>query len=105
MKSLKKVVTMFVVLSMVAVFSFNTTAAERTPGPEMDKAKKSGLININKAGAEQLMKLPRIGPKMAQRIIDFRKENGKFKRLQDLMKVKGIGEKTFKGLKHMVTIQ
>lgn len=104
MKLTKKIVTLFVVLSMVAVFAVNGIAAEKTNPDKSVKADKSGLININTAGAEELMKLPRIGPKMSQRIITFRKENGKFKKIQDLMKVPGIGEKTFAGLKHMVTI-
>ncbi len=99
MKSLQKIVTLFVVLSVVAGFAANGYAAEKSA-----KSAKSGLININTAGADELMKLPRIGPKMSQRIIDFRKENGKFKKIQDLMKVKGIGEKTFKGMEHLVTV-
>jgi competence protein ComEA len=41
---------------------------------------------------------------MAQRIIEFREKNGKFKKIQELMKVKGIGEKTFKRFEKMVTI-
>lgn len=61
-------------------------------------------ININTASSAELDKLPRVGPKVAQRIIDYRKEFGPFKRIEDLMKVKGIGEKTFAKLKDMVTI-
>ncbi len=61
-------------------------------------------ININTASQAELDKLPRVGPKVAQRIIDYRKEFGPFKRIEDLMKVKGIGEKTFAKLKDMVTI-
>ena len=41
---------------------------------------------------------------MAQRILDFRKSNGNFKRVQDLMKVKGIGEKIFAKLQPLITI-
>ncbi len=61
-------------------------------------------ININTASPAELDKLPRIGPKVAQRIIDYRKEHGLFKRIEDLMKVKGIGEKTFAKLKDLVTV-
>jgi competence protein ComEA len=61
-------------------------------------------ININTATQADLDKLPRIGPKVAQRIVDFRKEHGPFKRVEDLMKVKGIGEKTFARLKDLVTV-
>jgi competence protein ComEA len=51
-------------------------------------------ININTATAEQLMKLKRIGPKYAERIIQYREANGKFKSVEDVMAVKGIGQKT-----------
>ena len=42
---------------------------------------------------------------MAQRIIDFRKKNGKFKRIEDIMKVKGIGENTFKKMKDLIEVK
>lgn len=61
-------------------------------------------VNINTAGLKELQTLPRIGEKVAQRIIDFRKKNGPFKRVEDLLKVKGIGEKTFLRFKDRVTI-
>ncbi|MCH9650757.1 MAG: helix-hairpin-helix domain-containing protein [Deltaproteobacteria bacterium] len=56
-------------------------------------------VNINQAGADELSLLPRVGPAIAERIVDFRKENGPFKTLEDLMLVRGIGEKTFDLLK------
>ncbi len=61
-------------------------------------------ININTAPVEVLENLPRIGPKVAQRIVDFRKQNGPFKKIEELMKVKGIGEKTFARLKDLVVV-
>jgi comEA protein len=61
-------------------------------------------VNINTATQAELDKLPRIGPKIAQRIIDYRKEHGPFKRVEDLMKVKGIGEKTFARLRELITV-
>lgn len=61
-------------------------------------------VNINTAGVEELQTLPRIGEKVAQRIIEFRKKNGPFKRVEDLLKVKGIGEKTFMRFKDRITI-
>ena len=55
-------------------------------------------VNINDASVEQLALLPRVGPAVAQRIVDFREENGDFKAVEELMLVRGIGEKTFEGL-------
>ena len=61
-------------------------------------------ININTATLVELQELPRIGEKVAQRIIDFRKANGKFKSITDLLKVKGIGEKIFDLIKDRITV-
>jgi competence protein ComEA len=59
-------------------------------------------VNVNSADTSQLALLPRVGPSIAQRIVDYRKENGPFKKLEDLMLVKGIGEKTFELIKPYV---
>ena len=50
-------------------------------------------VDVNKAGIDELTRVPGIGQVMAQRIVDFRSENGPFRRLEDLLKVKGVGEK------------
>jgi comEA protein len=62
-------------------------------------------VNINTASSKELQQLPRIGPAMAARIIEYRAQNGEFKNKEDLMKVRGIGEKTFQNLKDMISIQ
>lgn len=62
------------------------------------------VVNINSANAEQLALLPRVGPSVAQRIVDFRKENGPFKSPEDLMLVQGIGEKTYQLLKPYLAV-
>jgi comEA protein len=59
-------------------------------------------VNINTAEASQLALLPRVGPSTAQRILEFRKKNGPFKTVDDLMLVSGIGEKTFQLIKPYV---
>lgn len=61
-------------------------------------------ININQAGEEELVRLPRIGPVIAKRIIAFREEHGGFKKLTELMNVRGIGEKTFQGLLPLIRL-
>ena len=62
-------------------------------------------IDINTATAAQLETLPRIGAKVAQRIIEFREKNGPFRKIEELMKVRGVGEKVFAGLKDRVTVE
>lgn len=58
-------------------------------------AAKAPVVNINTADAAELAYLPRVGPALSQRIVDFREENGKFGEPADLMLVRGIGERTF----------
>jgi competence protein ComEA len=61
-------------------------------------------VNLNTATQAQLEALPGVGPKAALRILDYRKQNGSFKKIEDLMNVKGFGEKTFLKLKPMITV-
>jgi competence protein ComEA len=64
----------------------------------------SGAVNLNTADSTQLETLPRIGPAMADRIIAWREENGRFTSVEDLLSVTGIGEKTFDALRDLVTV-
>lgn len=62
-------------------------------------------INLNTATVEELTKLKRIGPVYAQRIIDYREKYGPFEKIEDLIKVKGIGQKTFDANKDIITVE
>lgn len=77
--------------------------------PEVKKAERrrreSEKLNINVSHLEQLVELPRIGPAKAQAIIDYRKEHGSFKCIEDIVKVKGIGPKTFDRLEDWITVK
>ena len=63
-----------------------------------------GKVNINTADETTLATLPRVGPAMAKRIIDWRTKNGRFTAVEDLMSVTGVGEKTFGQLKDLVSV-
>jgi competence protein ComEA len=63
-----------------------------------------GKVNLNTADAATLETLPRVGPAMAERIIAWREENGRFAAIEDLLSVSGVGEKTFDSLRDLVTI-
>jgi len=63
-----------------------------------------GLVNINTATSAELQTLPRVGPAMAQRIIDFRETHGSFSSVDELIHVSGIGESTLAGLRDLVTV-
>ncbi|HMV49678.1 MAG TPA: helix-hairpin-helix domain-containing protein [Blastocatellia bacterium] len=59
-------------------------------------------VNLNTASAEELQKLPGIGPKLAARIIEHRQKHGPFKRPQDLIIVRGLSAKRFRPIAHLV---
>ena len=61
-------------------------------------------MNVNTASAADFEALPGIGPKMAARIIEYRQKNGPFKKVEELMNVRGIGEKNFLKLKPQITV-
>lgn len=87
----------------VFVFPLLAQAAQQAAAPPASKS-AADKININAAGLNELQKLPSIGPKIAQRILDYRKENGNFKKVEDLMKVRGIGEKVFLKMRDQLTV-
>lgn len=68
-------------------------------------AEDSPKININTALSDELIQLKGIGKKKAARIIEFRDTNGPFKHPEDLIKVPGIGPKTFEANKHRIRIE
>jgi len=68
------------------------------------KALPAGKININTASAEELQKLPKVGPAMAKRIVDYRASVKSFKTVEELRNVKGIGPKIFDQIKPYVTL-
>ena len=61
-------------------------------------------VNLNTATAAELEKLPGVGPSLASRIVEYRTKNGGFKKIEDLMNVQGIGEKSFLKLKPQITV-
>ena len=64
----------------------------------------SGVVNINTADTVQLSLLPRVGPSLAARIVEYRDANGTFKSTEELILVRGIGETTYEQLKAYVTV-
>ena len=72
--------------------------------PVSTEAPDVELININTASLEELDSLPGIGPTIAQRIIDYRDENGPFNTIEDIQNVSGIGPSTFDEIKDLITV-
>ena len=72
--------------------------------PRENEIQSPQKIDINRAEAWLLEALPGIGPARAQAIVDYRNENGPFKRIEDLLQVEGIGEGTFNKIKDYITV-
>ncbi len=89
------------VMSVIFGLVFSTLISFQAQAAPKAGEKK---ININNASLVELQKLPRIGEKVAQRIIDFSKKNGRFRKVEEIMKVKGIGEKMFSKIKSLITV-
>jgi competence protein ComEA len=68
------------------------------------KAAPAGKVNINSASVDQLKVLPGIGPKLAARIVEYRQKSGSFKTTQELMNVKGVGEKNFQKIQTYLSV-
>ena len=65
---------------------------------------KSATVDLNSASVTDLESLPGVGRRTAERIVEYRQKNGSFKKIEELMNVKGIGEKSFLKLKPFITV-
>ena len=98
MKSPKK----FLVLSLVVVVIAAFTPAVWSQSAQEQETEK---VNINTATAEEIAQLKNIGSTYAMRIVEYRQENGPFEKPVDILKVKGIGEKTYELNKNKIVVE
>ena len=98
---------LLMVLALVA-FAASGAAAGQKPAsaakPPAAKATPASPINLNTATQAQLETLPGVGAKAAERSLEYRQKYGSFKKVEDLMNVKGIGEKAFLKLKPLLVV-
>jgi comEA protein len=89
--------------SLVAAAQAAVAPQPKAPA-RAQRAQSTQIVNINTASASEFEALPGIGPKMAARIVEYRQKNGPFKKVEELMNVRGLGEKNFLKLKAQLTV-
>ena len=90
---------------IMALVLMTLSVASYAADAESSSSSSQQVVNINTADISQLALLPRVGEKAAQRIVDYRKEHGPFRKATDLMQVKGIGAKTFERMAPYIALE
>jgi competence protein ComEA len=98
------VLSLVAATALVAATGATLAAQTKTPPAAAAKPASTAIVNINTASATEIATLPGVGAKMAARIIEYRQKNGPFKKVEELMNVRGIGEKNFLKLKPQLAV-
>ena len=94
---------MIAALAAIAL-SATPLGAQGRASAQKQTATAAAPVNLNTATAAQLTTIPGIGAKTAELIIEYREKNGGFKKIEDLMNIRGVGEKSFLKMKPLITV-
>lgn len=95
--------TRFVLHALIVALLVGASPFAQEP-PRSTAAAPAPMVNLNSATVPQLEALPGIGRATAERIVEYRQKSGGFKKVEDLMNVRGVGEKSFLKLKPLITV-
>lgn len=99
----------FIRILLLSSLVLGSLSYQALAAPEKSKIQQSQKqmkrVNLNTASLKQLVSLPGVGKKKAAAIIEYRKNNGKFKQIEDVIKVKGIGQKMLDKFKNQLTLK
>ncbi len=98
-------VTLVTMAVCAALLAAPTGSAAAAPPSQPAGAQAVTAIDLNEASVAELERLPGVGAKTAERIVEYRENNGAFAKVEDLMKVRGVGEKSFLKLRHLITVK
>lgn len=97
MNRIRRITAAAVALALAFLATSGLAVAAAKPAP-------AGKININTASVEQLQALPGVGEKLAARIVEYRQRSGGFKSAQELVNVRGLGEKSFQKIQGYLSV-
>ena len=97
-------IALFVIFCVVAHPAALPGSQSNEAGSPVPAAEREDRVELNTADKAALETLPGIGPRTAELIIEYRTENGGFEKIEDLMNIRGIGERTFLRLRELVRI-
>ena len=99
---IRSVLSVFVLATIFAASPRAQAVPSKTDTPVVRPA--GPIVNLNTATAIELEALPGIGAKVAARIVDYRQKKGPFKKIEELMNIQGVGEKSFLKLRSQITV-
>ncbi len=98
---LSLLITIFIIINIFSYLQLN----KNKKGYALIIEEGIDQISLNEADIDEIEMLPGIGPSLARRIIEYRNQNGDFKNIEDLKKVKGIGDRLFEKIKPYIKTQ